>query len=81
MGILGDLILANASLPRFIFWNGELKTLPTSVRDLWQTDLLSGRGKARLLLGLLGVVGPKRARGDESIEQFCTRHFGKPESC
>lgn len=76
IGILDELLLANASLPRFIFWKNEMKSLPMSVRALWETDLLSWRGKWRLLRGLLGGVRARR-RQEESIEEFTTRHFGK----
>jgi oxygen-dependent protoporphyrinogen oxidase len=76
MGLIDELVLANASLPRFIFWNGKLNKLPTSVREFRHTKLISSRGKIRLLAGLMGAVGPCRAEGDESIEEFATRHFG-----
>lgn len=41
LGMLEELVLADPSLPRFVFWNNMLHALPGSIQDLTKFNLLS----------------------------------------
>ncbi|HKQ61620.1 MAG TPA: protoporphyrinogen oxidase [Candidatus Polarisedimenticolaceae bacterium] len=60
---------------RFVFRRGKLRALPGDPRGLWRTDLLSWRGKLRLLAEPL--VRPRPAAGDESLFDFTARRLGR----
>jgi len=58
--------------PLFAYDDGQLRRMPLSVRDAITTDLLSWRGKARVLLEpLTGGAKP-----NETVEAYLTRKFG-----
>lgn len=61
--------------PLYGYYDGALRPMPLSVRDAITTDLLSWRGKARILFEPL--TGP--VRDGETVAEFLTRKFG-PEA-
>ncbi len=74
-----DLVLANPSLPRYIYWDDKLHSLPLSpmamIRDF---KLLSYSGMLRAALGAIGMVAPPPPpEADESVKDFMTRHLGR----
>lgn len=84
LGIADDLVLADASKPRFVYWKGEgagqklanLHALPTNLPgDLLTFQLLTWPGRIRAALGAIGVIGPQPA-AEESVRDFVTRHLG-----
>lgn len=88
LGISADLVLADGSLPRFVYWHGSgagdklanLHALPTNLPgDLLNFHLLTWPGKIRAGLGAMGWIAPPPADGEESIRAFVTRHLG-PET-
>lgn len=75
LGLKDDIVLADHSLPRFVYWNAKLFALPLGPKDLPTFNLLSPWGAIRAGLGAMGFVLPA-PRTEESIKQFITRHLG-----
>jgi len=70
---LDDQLVEAADPPLYLYRDGSLREVPFSVREGVSTDLLSLRGKLRLLLEPL--TGPPR--GEETVEESLTRMLGK----
>lgn len=62
----------NTDQPLFIYHDGAFRVAPLSLRDAITTDLLSWRGKLRVLKEPF-TAGPKPR---ESVEDFLVRKFG-----
>ncbi len=58
--------------PLYIFYDGELRVVPLSARELLTTDLLSVGGKLRLLKEPL----TESSRPGETVDEFLVRKFG-----
>lgn len=72
IGLQSEVIEADPDLPLFAYHDGELWEVPTSIRAFLTTDLLSWRGKIRLLLEPLTAPG----RGEETVAELFARKFG-----
>jgi len=72
-GIESEVITADPDLPLYVYADGDLGKVPRSMTALLGTDLLSWRGKLRLLAEPLSDPG----RPDESAADLFTRKFGR----
>lgn len=76
LGLKDDIVLADHTLPRFVYWDEKLFALPLSPSDIPTFRLLSLPGAIRAGLGAAGFVMPPPKGREESIKEFITRHLG-----
>jgi oxygen-dependent protoporphyrinogen oxidase len=75
VGLDGELLEAEASLPRYIFFRGRLNPAPLGPGSLLTTNLLSGGAKMKLLRE---PWAPRNDDGhEESIQAFVSRRLGR----
>lgn len=72
LDLLDELVVADDNLPIYVYGNGSLGEVPFDPRTMLRTDLLSWRGKARLLLE--PVTAP--AAPGETVAEYFTRKLG-----
>jgi oxygen-dependent protoporphyrinogen oxidase len=73
VGLHEDVVTADPSLPMYVYADGKLRTVPFSVGKFLRTDLLSWRGKLRLLAEPLTGAGSE----EEMAADLFTRKFGR----
>jgi protoporphyrinogen/coproporphyrinogen III oxidase len=73
LGIRDQLIRAPKDLPLFVYRDGRLRRVPFSIPAFLRSDILSVRGKLRLLLEPFTAA----ARDDEAVAEFFTRKIGR----
>lgn len=76
VGLKDDLVLADHTLPRFVYWDKKLFALPMGPQDIPTFRLLSIPGAIRAGLGAAGFVLPNFSGREETIKEFITRHLG-----
>jgi len=76
VGLGKDIVLADPSSYRFVWWEGRLRPLPASPADAVFGDFLSFPGKIRAGLGAIGFKDPMPDT-EESVKQFVTRNLGE----
>jgi len=72
-GLRSDLRTADTDLPLYVYADGRLRQVPFSPRAFLSTDLLSLRGKVRMLAEPL----TEGARDDETAADYFVRKFGR----
>lgn len=73
LGLEDELLEAPEELPLYVFVEGDLRRVPTTVSELLRTDLLSWRGKLRMAVEPL----TPGARKGESVADFVVRKLGR----
>lgn len=73
LGLEAELVYAPKSLPLYVYADGALREVPFSLRSLVTGNLLTWRGKLRLL----GEPLMGRPRADETVGTLLTRKLGK----
>lgn len=73
LGLEDEVRVGHDDQPLYAYYDGALRPMPLSLRTAVTTDLLSWRGKARILLEPI-TGGPKP---DETVAGFLTRKFGR----
>ena len=73
-GLGDEIVRADGSRPRFVYFDGRLQRAPLGPGTLVGTRLLSLRGKLRLFCE---PFVRDRSEGEESIRDFFTRRFGR----
>ena len=74
LGLSGELVRADdAASDRFIVRGGRLRRVPTSPKRFFTSDVLSLRGRLRVLLEPF----QPRGAGDESVFDFARRRIGR----
>eukprot|EP01024_Parvocaulis_polyphysoides_P070033 TRINITY_DN8615_c0_g3_i1.p1 TRINITY_DN8615_c0_g3~~TRINITY_DN8615_c0_g3_i1.p1 ORF type:complete len:558 (-),score=83.19 TRINITY_DN8615_c0_g3_i1:276-1910(-) len=77
-GVQSDLVLGDPTAPRFVFWEGILRQVPSDLLSGITTNLLSPWGKIRLGLGAVGILKTPPPQGvEESVESFIRRNLGE----
>lgn len=76
LGLKDEIVLADSTLPRFVYWNGELFALPLGPQDIPKFRLLSPWGFIRAGIGAIGLVAPNWSGKEESVKEFISRHLG-----
>ncbi|WIV67240.1 protoporphyrinogen oxidase [Natrialbaceae archaeon AArc-T1-2] len=71
-GLRSELLVANDDLPLYVYADGRLRRVPRSLATFLRTDLLSWRGKCRILAEPLTAAG----RPDERAACLFARKFG-----
>jgi oxygen-dependent protoporphyrinogen oxidase len=75
-GLEGELVPAsNVVNRRFLYAKGKLRVLPDSPPRFFLSNLLSIRGRLRIMLELLKKPAPPDA--DETVTEFATRRLGR----
>jgi oxygen-dependent protoporphyrinogen oxidase len=73
LGLWSEVLLASEELPIYVYNEGKLREVPRSLRAFLRTDLLSARGKCRVLAEPLTAPG----NPEESAAELFTRKFGR----
>ncbi len=76
VGLRNELIFADRGLPRYVYWQGQLRPVPMSPPTAVTSQLLSPLGKLRALTGALGFIPPQISSQEETVADFFTRHLG-----
>lgn len=71
-----EVVFGDDDKPLYVYHDGELYVVPLSVREAFTTDLLSLRGKARIL----AEPFTGGAKEGETVEKYLTRKFGAEAS-
>ncbi|KAG0482284.1 hypothetical protein HPP92_010368 [Vanilla planifolia] len=74
-GLKDDLVFGDPNAPRFVFWDGKLRPVPSKPTDLPFFDLMSFGGKLRAGFGAIGIRPPPPGH-EETVEEFVRRNLG-----
>jgi len=75
VGLKDEIVLADPSSYRYVWWDGQLRALPSGPLEAVFGDFLSLPGKIQAGLGIMGLRD-ERPREEESVKDFITRNLG-----
>jgi protoporphyrinogen/coproporphyrinogen III oxidase len=75
LGITGDLVEGDPKAPAYVYFNKRLHPVPSGPGAFIKSNLLSARGKLRILMEPL--VGVRRSNEEESVAAFARRRIGR----
>jgi len=76
VGLKDELVFADHTLPRCVYWEGKLYPLPSKLEDAPFFQLLNPLEKIIAGIGALGLHAPPPAH-EESVKEFIYRHLGE----
>ena len=76
VGLKDELVFADHTLPRCVYWDGKLYPLPGKLEDVPFFQLLNPLEKIIAGIGALGFHAPPPAQ-EESVKDFIYRHLGE----
>eukprot|EP00802_Teleaulax_amphioxeia_P001113 Tamp_01114.p2 GENE.Tamp_01114~~Tamp_01114.p2 ORF type:complete len:554 (-),score=171.66 Tamp_01114:4270-5907(-) len=76
VGLKDELVFADHTLPRCVYWEGKLFPLPGKLEDAPFFQLLNPLEKIIAGIGALGLHAPPPAH-EESVKEFIYRHLGE----
>jgi len=74
-GCADELVFGDPTAARYVFWEGELRRVPSGP-DAVTNNLLSLWGKIRAGLGAVGLLKAPAPDMEETVEQFIRRNLG-----
>ncbi|QDZ17897.1 protoporphyrinogen oxidase [Chloropicon primus] len=74
-GCADELVFGDPTASRYVFWEGELRKVPSGP-DAVTNNLLSLWGKIRAGLGAVGLLKEPAPDTEETVEQFIRRNLG-----
>ena len=74
-GCADELVFGDPTASRYVFWEGELRKVPSGP-DAVTNNLLSLWGKIRAGLGAVGLLKAPAPDAEETVEQFIRRNLG-----
>ena len=75
LGISDDLVEGDPKAPAYVYFNKQLHAVPSGPGAFIKSNLLSARGKLRILLE--PFVGVRRSSEEESVAAFARRRIGR----
>ena len=75
LGINDDLVEGDPKAPAYVYFNKQLHAVPSGPGAFIKSNLLSARGKLRILFEPL--VGVRRSGTEESVAAFARRRIGR----
>ncbi|HJQ71231.1 MAG TPA: protoporphyrinogen oxidase [Blastocatellia bacterium] len=75
LGIIDDLVEGDPKAPAYVYFNKQLHAVPSGPGSFIKSNLLSARGKLRILLE--PFVGVRRSGEEESVAAFARRRIGR----
>jgi oxygen-dependent protoporphyrinogen oxidase len=75
IGITGDLVEGDSKAPAYVYFDRRLHPVPSGPAAFIKSNLLSPRGKLRILMEPL--IGARRSSEEESVAAFARRRIGR----
>lgn len=75
LGIIDDLVEGDPKAPAYVYFNKRLHPVPSGPGAFIKSNLLSARGKLRILMEPL--IGARRSSTEESVAAFARRRIGR----